>query len=98
MNVIRRTAAAVTAAALAALVAAPAAQAAPGTRTLYAAPDGHGATCTVARPCSPEGARDQARTETGRDIRVLLKGGTYQLDAPLRLGAEDSGRDGHTVT
>lgn len=98
MNVIRKTAAAVSAAALAALVAAPTAQAAPGARTLYAAPDGHGTTCTVARPCSPEGARDRARTETGRDIRILLKGGTYHLDAPLRLGAEDSGADGHTVT
>ncbi|MDX3768664.1 MULTISPECIES: right-handed parallel beta-helix repeat-containing protein [unclassified Streptomyces] len=97
MNVIRRTAAAVTAAALAALVAAPTA-AASGARTLYAAPDGHGTTCTVVRPCSLEGARDRARTETGRDIRVLLEDGTYHLDAPLRLGAEDSGTDGHTVT
>jgi beta-glucuronidase len=71
MNAVPGTAA-VTGAALAALIAAPTARAAPGARTLYAAPDGHGTSCTVARPCSPEDARDRARTETGRDIRVLL--------------------------
>ncbi|WP_326769267.1 right-handed parallel beta-helix repeat-containing protein [Streptomyces sp. NBC_01591] len=98
LNVVRGTAAAASAAVLAALLAAPAAQAAPGARTLYAAPDGAGTSCTVARPCSPEGARDQARTETGRDVRVLLKNGTYKLDRPLKLGAADSGKDGHTVT
>ncbi|MCT2546119.1 MULTISPECIES: right-handed parallel beta-helix repeat-containing protein [Streptomyces] len=98
LNTVRGTAAAATAAFLAALLAAPTAQAAPGTRTLYAAPDGHGSSCTVARPCTPEGARDRARAETRRDVRVLLKNGTYQLDEPLRLGAADSGKDGRTVT
>ncbi|WP_327271525.1 right-handed parallel beta-helix repeat-containing protein [Streptomyces sp. NBC_01224] len=98
LNVVRGTAAAATAAFLAALLAAPTAQAASGPRTLYAAPDGHGTSCTVARPCTPEGARDQARTETGRDVRVLLKNGTYKRDEPLKLGAADSGKDGHTVT
>ncbi|MFE7107864.1 right-handed parallel beta-helix repeat-containing protein [Streptomyces sp. NPDC057575] len=98
LNVVRGTAAAASAAFLAALLVAPTAQAAPGARTLYAAPDGHGTSCTVARPCTPEGARDLARTETGHDVRVLLKNGTYQLDRPLRLGAADSGKDGHTVT
>lgn len=91
MNVVRGTAAAATAAVLTALLAAPAAQAAPGTRTLYAAPDGHGTSCTVARPCTPEAARDLARTVTGRDVRVLLKDGTYRLDEPLTLGSADSG-------
>lgn len=91
MNVVRGTAAAATAAFLAALLAAPTAQAAPGTRTLYAAPNGHGTSCTVARPCTPEGARDLARTVTGREVRVLLKDGTYRLDEPLKLGAADSG-------
>nr|WP_237526693.1 right-handed parallel beta-helix repeat-containing protein [Streptomyces sp. SID4913] len=76
---------------MAALLAAPAAGAAPGARTLYAAPDGRGTSCTAARPCTPEGARDLARTETRRAVRVLLKDGTYRLDAPLRLGAADSG-------
>lgn len=91
MNVVRGTAAAATAAVLTALLTAPAAQAAPGTRTLYAAPDGRGASCTAARPCTPEGARDLARTVTGHGVRVLLKDGTYRLDAPLTLGAADSG-------
>ncbi|MFF1836549.1 right-handed parallel beta-helix repeat-containing protein [Streptomyces sp. NPDC058231] len=98
MNVVGATAAAVAAAVVAALVAAPTAQAAPGTRTLYAAPGGHGTTCTAARPCSVDGARDQARNVTGRDTRILLEGGTYRLDAPLRLGVDDSGTDGRTVT
>ncbi|MFJ3588926.1 right-handed parallel beta-helix repeat-containing protein [Streptomyces sp. NPDC090231] len=91
VNAVRGTAAAATAAFLAALLTAPAAQAAPGARTLYAAPDGRGTSCTVSRPCTPEGARDRARTEKGRDVRVLLKDGTYRLDAPLRLGPDDSG-------
>ncbi|MEU9204809.1 right-handed parallel beta-helix repeat-containing protein [Streptomyces sp. NPDC048332] len=91
MNVVRGTAAAATAAVLTALLAAPAAQAAPGTRTLYAAPDGRGDSCTAARPCTPEGARDLARAVTGHDVRVLLKDGTYRLDEPLKLGAVDSG-------
>lgn len=91
MNVVRGTAAAATAAVLTALLAAPAAQAAPGTRTLFAAPDGRGTSCTVARPCTPEAARDLARTVTGHDVRVLLKDGTYRLDEPLKLGAADSG-------
>ncbi|MFI7367110.1 right-handed parallel beta-helix repeat-containing protein [Streptomyces sp. NPDC050149] len=91
MNVVRRTAATATAVLLTALLAAPAATAAPGTRTLYAAPDGHGTSCTVARPCTPEAARDLARTVAGREVRVLLKDGTYRLDEPLKLGAADSG-------
>lgn len=91
LNVVRATAATATAVFLAALLAAPAAGAAPGARTLYAAPDGRGTSCTAARPCTPEGARDLARTETRRAVRVLLKDGTYRLDAPLKLGAADSG-------
>ncbi|HEY9329054.1 MAG TPA: right-handed parallel beta-helix repeat-containing protein [Streptomyces sp.] len=91
MNVVRGTAAAATAAVLTALLAAPTAQAAPGTSTLYAAPDGRGTSCTVARPCTPEAARDLARSVTGHDVRVLLKDGTYRLDEPLKLGAADSG-------
>ncbi|WP_327173123.1 right-handed parallel beta-helix repeat-containing protein [Streptomyces sp. NBC_01336] len=91
MNVVRGTAAAATAAVLTALLAAPAAQAAPGIRTLYAAPAGHGTSCTVARPCTPEAARDLARTVTGREVRVLLEDGTYRLDEPLKLGSADSG-------
>lgn len=33
-----------------------------------------------------------------RDVRVLLDGGTYELDAPLRFDAKDGGANGHTVT
>nr|WP_202533019.1 right-handed parallel beta-helix repeat-containing protein [Streptomyces sp. SID4923] len=90
LNVVRATAASATAALLTALLAAPAV-AAPGTRTLYAAPDGRGSACTSARPCTLEGARELARTEHRRAVRVLLKDGTYRLDAPLKLGAADSG-------
>ncbi|MCX4966074.1 right-handed parallel beta-helix repeat-containing protein [Streptomyces sp. NBC_00654] len=97
-HLLRGTAAAVTTTFLAALLAAPTAQAAPGTRTLYAGPDGRGTSCTASRPCSVEGARVRARTEGGRDVRVLLKGGTYRLTEPLELGAEDSGKNGRTVT
>lgn len=97
-NAVRTAAAAVTTTFLAALLAAPAAQAAPAARTLYAAPDGRGSACTAARPCGVEEARDLARTEHHRDVRVLLTGGTYRLDAPLTLGAQDSGGDGRTVT
>ena len=93
-----RLTAAASAAALAALLAAPTAQAAPDTRTLYAATNGAGTSCTVSRPCTLDGARDAARAETGRDVRVLLKDGTYELDEPLRLGAADSGGEGRTVT
>ncbi|MEV6078150.1 right-handed parallel beta-helix repeat-containing protein [Streptomyces sp. NPDC052069] len=97
-HILRGTAAAATTAFLAALLAAPTAQAAPGAHTLYAAPEGRGTSCTVSRPCTLEGARDLARTESGRDVRVLLKGGTYRLAEPLKLGADDSGKNGRTVT
>lgn len=95
---LRRAATAVLTATLLALPFLPAAQAAPGPRTLYAAPHGDGDSCTAARPCSLEGARDAARTVTGRDVRILLGSGTFTRTGPLRLGARDSGRDGHTVT
>ncbi|MFF3391815.1 right-handed parallel beta-helix repeat-containing protein [Streptomyces sp. NPDC002669] len=98
VNVVRTTVAAAFAALLTGLLTAPPAQAAPGPRTLYAAPDGRGSSCTAARPCTPGGARDLARTETGRDVRVLLRNGTYELDEPLVLGAADSGGNGRTVT
>lgn len=74
------------------------AQAAPGPKILHAAPDGSGKSCAATRPCTPRAARDVARTVNGRDIRVELADGTYELSEPLTLGAADSGRDGHTVT
>ncbi|MFB7595854.1 right-handed parallel beta-helix repeat-containing protein [Streptomyces sp. NPDC056160] len=69
----------------------PAAQAAPAPKVLHAAPHGSGSQCTWGRPCSVEGARNAARVVSGRDVRVELADGTYELDAPLRLGAQDSG-------
>ncbi|MEU6673421.1 right-handed parallel beta-helix repeat-containing protein [Streptomyces sp. NPDC046925] len=74
------------------------AHAAPGPKILHAAPNGSGESCTTTRPCSPQAARDVARTIDGRDVRVELADGTYELSEPLKLVAADSGRDGHTVT
>ncbi|MGW5733675.1 MULTISPECIES: right-handed parallel beta-helix repeat-containing protein [Streptomyces] len=74
------------------------AQAAPGTTVVHAAPHGASHSCTAARPCSLRAARDKARTIDGHDVRVELADGTYEMNAPLTLGAADSGRDGHTVT
>lgn len=74
------------------------AQAAQGPKILHAAPDGSGQSCAATRPCTPRAARDVARTVNGRDIRVELADGSYELSEPLTLGAADSGRDGHTVT
>ncbi|WP_371526111.1 right-handed parallel beta-helix repeat-containing protein [Streptomyces sp. NBC_01283] len=75
-----------------------AAPAAPATKVVHAAPHGSGKACTPARPCSPQAARDAARTIGGRDVRIELADGTYEMSEPLVLGAADSGRDGHTVT
>ncbi|MHA7247805.1 right-handed parallel beta-helix repeat-containing protein [Arthrobacter tecti] len=33
-----------------------------------------------------------------QDVRVVLDGGTYELDEPLRFGPKDGGANGHTVT
>lgn len=33
-----------------------------------------------------------------QDVRVVLDGGTYEIDEPLRFGPKDGGRSGHTVT
>lgn len=93
------TAVAVTLAALGSVIAPQsAAQANPGPKILHATPNGSGESCTVTRPCTPSAARDAARTVSGRDIRIELAGGAYELSEPLKLGAADSGRDGHTVT
>ncbi|MGW0906107.1 right-handed parallel beta-helix repeat-containing protein [Streptomyces sp. NPDC002853] len=75
-----------------------AAQAAPGPKVVHASPNGSGKSCTATRPCTPQVARDAARSVSGRDVRIELADGTYELSEPLKLGAADSGRDGHTVT
>ncbi len=46
---------------------------------------------TAAKAIAGTRARDQ-------DTLVLLDGGTYELDRPLRFDATDGGTDGHTVT
>ncbi|WP_312866359.1 right-handed parallel beta-helix repeat-containing protein [Streptomyces boluensis] len=68
-----------------------------GARALYAAPDGGGGDCTDTRPCSLEQVRDEARTESG-DVEIRLKDGTYAMNRPLKLGAQDSGHEARTVT
>lgn len=67
---------------------------------VYAAPNGHGASCTVHQPCSIE----QAKTSAARlaahskgDVHVELAGGTYGLKVPLSFGPNDSGRSGHRI-
>ena len=91
------------AAALVATAGAPAAVAAPAERTLHVAPDedARGTACTQNLPCSIERAQKRASALARggqRDITVQLAGGTYRLDDPLELRAEDGGRNGHTVT
>ncbi|WP_079063494.1 right-handed parallel beta-helix repeat-containing protein [Streptacidiphilus griseoplanus] len=95
--------AAAAAASVLALLAAPQAAAGePAPKTYHVAPQGEGQACNVTNPCSPTTARDKVRQALAegmdRDIEVRLADGTYPLDAPLTLGAADSGRDGHTVT
>ena len=93
------------AAALSATALAPVASAAPQPtdRVVYVVPDegARGAACIQQLPCSIERAQELVRREAARgqrDITVELAGGTYRLDAPLELRAEDGGRNGHTVT
>ncbi|MEU6423648.1 right-handed parallel beta-helix repeat-containing protein [Streptomyces spiralis] len=78
------------------------ASAAPAPKIYHVAPQGHGHACTQTAPCSLTAARDKVREsraeESDRDLRVQLASGTYRLDAPLTLGAADSGSPGHTVT
>ena len=72
--------------------------------TMYVAPNGSGNQGTQESPCSLSGARDLVRTMnhsmTG-DLVILLRGGTYRLDAPFQLteseSIHDSGSNGHRV-
>ncbi|WP_419998998.1 right-handed parallel beta-helix repeat-containing protein [Streptomyces boninensis] len=58
-----------------------------------AAPDGDVTVTSI--PAAKALARKHARD---RETRVVLDGGTYELDKPLRFGAADGGSGGHTVT
>jgi hypothetical protein len=68
--------------------------------TLYAAPSGSGTACSLAAPCALTEARAVVETlssgMTG-NITVYLMGGTYQLTSTFKLGAQDSGENGHDV-
>lgn len=72
----------------------------PATDELVVAPDGTGDACSLAAPCSLTAARDRARglaPGMQADILISLRGGRYQLDAPLVLGPEDSGQNGYSI-
>ncbi|MEV6010068.1 hypothetical protein AB0M29_25045 [Streptomyces sp. NPDC051976] len=73
---------------------------APAADTLHVAPDGRGSACSTHAPCSLDTARDRARAlvpQAAGNVVVELRGGTYRLTSPFRLGVEDSGRPGHPV-
>ena len=68
--------------------------------TLYASPTGTGTTCSSAQPCSLTDAQAVVRSlndAMSDDIVVQLSDGVYRLSAPLRLTADDSGTNGHSV-
>lgn len=70
------------------------------TLTVVVAPDGKaGAPAGDIVVPSIHAAQSVVKNKGGsRDVRVLLDGGTYELDAPLRFDAKDGGANGHTVT
>ncbi|GAA2153784.1 MULTISPECIES: RICIN domain-containing protein [Glycomyces] len=71
--------------------------------TYYVSPNGNDSNPgTAAQPlktltAAQQRARTAAATGDG-DVTVNLLDGTYRLSAPLRFGAGDSGKNGHTVT
>jgi Ricin-type beta-trefoil lectin domain len=68
--------------------------------TLYASPSGTGTACSSAQPCALTEAQAAVRSlndAMSDDIVVQLADGVYRLSAPLRLSADDSGSNGHTV-
>ena len=82
------------------LTAVPAEAAPHGADVLHVAPDGRGSHCAANDPCSLATARGRAEAlvpHAAGDVVVELSGGTYRLTAPLRFGAQDSGRPGHPV-
>jgi hypothetical protein len=70
------------------------------TTGIFAAPDGSGTACTLAAPCTLQGAAAAVRAMTApfvADVIVWLRGGTYRLTSPFALGPQDSGSGGHQV-
>ncbi|WP_243705949.1 RICIN domain-containing protein [Micromonospora sp. KC721] len=89
-----------TAALTATAVVASAAPASAAPTTLYASPSGTGTVCSSAQPCSLTAAQAAVRSlndAMSDDIVVQLADGVYRLSAPLRLTADDSGSNGHTI-
>ncbi|MGC5013600.1 NEW3 domain-containing protein [Streptosporangium sp. DT93] len=87
--------------------ASPRAEAARGGHTIVVAPCGAGnaddrGPGSADRPlATPEEAQRRARAAAAggdRDVTVVLLDGTHRPALPLRFGAADSGRNGHTVT
>jgi hypothetical protein len=97
-----RRGALVTALAAGAVLAAPAVASHAATMTtLYVSPAGSGTACSASAPCSLTQAKSSVEAIGGSmtgDVVVQLAGGTYRLSGPLRLTADDSGRNGHTVS
>ncbi|TCC01589.1 right-handed parallel beta-helix repeat-containing protein [Kribbella soli] len=85
----------------AALSASPASAASRPTNVILVAPDGKKPkdlhADQVVRTLDAAQTLARAKNSTA-DVRVLLTGGTYELDQPLRFGSRDGGRNGHTVT
>ena len=100
----RHVAAAAVAAMLCMLASAAVAGAAVQAR-IYASPTGTGTACSATTACTLDQARTKVRTINGAmtgDIRVLLRGGTYDVSgAPFMLtesvSEHDSGTNGHTI-
>ena len=74
--------------------------AAPAAKSVFAAPDGRGDRCTQAVPCSLTQAKAKARRSSaeGDSVVVTLAGGRYELAAPMRFDARDSGKGEASVT
>ncbi|MEU4388965.1 NEW3 domain-containing protein [Promicromonospora sp. NPDC023805] len=72
----------------------------PTVKMIYAAPEAHGTRGTKAQPCSLARAQAHARrlAAAGHSVVVTLAGGRYELAAPLRFDARDSGVGDATVT
>jgi hypothetical protein len=80
----------------------PAPEADPGTGDIVVAPTGDDrAAGTFEAPFATlERAQEAARRRVAgadRDVVIHLRDGTYTLTAPLRLSAQDAGRNGHDV-
>ncbi|MCT9820451.1 right-handed parallel beta-helix repeat-containing protein [Microbacterium sp. W1N] len=89
-----------TLAACALAVAQPAAAAPAAVTTIVVAPPGaEGAPQGDITVPTIAAAKKVAQNKGARsDVRVVLDGGVYELDEPLRFGPRDGGSNGHTVT